>query len=223
MKGNVAYSSARGYQMPAQSLASMDGNDYSDIELVDRLLRGVPGAFDLFYRRHERLIYHCIRKRADLADVTDLFQSFFERLVERDYCVLKLWQRGTSLPIYLSTVVRNFVIDFHRKKRWRESLVGGLSELAAHDRRHRRRHEGEETITTALVLKDLRRIGLQAWAKLDGRDRFLMCSKLHRELSNAAMATRLNLTEGALRTALSRAQVRLLAGVKALAPEYFPA
>jgi RNA polymerase sigma factor (sigma-70 family) len=217
MKGNVAYSSARGYQMPAQSPASMDGNDYSDIELVDRLLRGVPGAFDLFYRRHERLIYHCIRKRADLVDVTDLFQSFFERLVERDYRVLKLWQRGTSLPIYLSTVVRNFVIDFHRKKRWRESLVGGLSELAAHEK------EGEETITTALVLKDLRRIGLQAWTKLDGRDRFLMCGKLHRELSNEAMAIRLKLTEGALRTALSRAQVRLLAGVKALAPEYFPA
>ena len=203
--------------MPTQSPASMDGNDYSDIELVDRLLRGVPGAFDLFYRRHERLIYHCISTRADAADVTDLFQSFFERLVERDYHVLKLWQRGASLPIYLSTVVRNFVIDFHRKKRWRENLVGGLSELEAHE------SEGEETLTTTLVLKDLRRIGLQAWAKLDGRDRFLMCSKLHRELSNEAMADRLKLTEGALRTALSRAQVRLLAGVKTLAPEYFSA
>ena len=217
MKGNVIRSSAWGYQMPAQSPASMDGNDYSDIELVDRVLRGVPGAFDLFYRRHERLIYHCIRKRVDSADVTDLFQSFFERLVERDYRVLKLWQRGTSLPIYLSKVIRNFVIDFHRKKPWRQKLVGGLSELEAYE------SETEETITTALVLKDLRRIGLQAWTKLDGRDRFLMCSKLHRELSNEAMAIRLKLTEGALRTALSRAQVRLLAGVKALAPEYFAA
>jgi hypothetical protein len=71
--------------MPAQSPASMDSNVYSDIELVDRLLRGAPGAFDLFYRRHERLIYHCIRARADAVDVTDLFQSFFERLVDRDY------------------------------------------------------------------------------------------------------------------------------------------
>ena len=138
-------------------------------------------------------------------------------MVERDYRVLKLWQRGTSLPIYLSKVIRNFVIDFHRKKRWRENPVGGLSELEAHERQ-----QGEETLTTALVLKDLRRIGLQAWAKLDGRDRFLMCSKLHRELSNEAMADRLKLTEGALRTALSRAQVRLLAGVKASAPEYCP-
>jgi RNA polymerase sigma factor (sigma-70 family) len=203
--------------MRTPSLARNDGSDISDIELADRLLRGVPGAFELFYRRHERLIYHCIRTRADAADITDLFQSFFERLVERDYHVLKLWQRGTSLPIYLSTVVRNFVIDFHRKKRWRENLVGGLSELEAHE------SAGEETLTTALILKDLRRIGLQAWAKLDSRDKFLMCSKLHRELSNEAMAAQLKLTEGALRTALSRAQVRLLAGVKTLAPEYFPA
>ena len=48
-----------------------------------------------------------------------------------------------------------------------------------------------------------------------------MCGKFHRELSNEAMAARLKLAEGALRTALSRAQVRLLAGVKALAPNIF--
>jgi hypothetical protein len=77
-------------KMRTQPNTSTNGNDFSDIELVDRLLRGLPGAFDLFYRRHERLIYHCIRTRADAADVTDLFQSFFERLVERDYRVLKL-------------------------------------------------------------------------------------------------------------------------------------
>ena len=120
------------------------------------------------------------------------------------------------MSIYLSRVIRNFVIDVHRKKRWRENPVGGLSELEAHE------SEGEETLTTALVLRELRRIGVQAWAKLDGRDRFLMCGKFHRELSNEAMAARLKLAEGAVRTALSRAQVRLLAGVKALAPEYFP-
>jgi RNA polymerase sigma factor (sigma-70 family) len=202
--------------MGAQPVAPTNGNDLSDIELVDRLLRNAPGAFNLFYRRHERLIYHCIRTRADAADVADLFQSFFERLVERDYRVLKLWQRGTSLPIYLSKVVRNFVVDFHRKKRWRENSVGGLSELETHEA------GGEEMITTALVLQELRRVGLQAWAKLEGRDRFLTCGKFHRELSHEAMADQLKLTEGALRTALSRAQVRLLAGVKALAPEYFP-
>ena len=114
--------------MSAQSPASINRNDYSDIELVDRLLRGVSGAFDLFYRRHERLIYHCIRSRADAADVADLFQSFFERLVERRYHVLKLWQRGTSLPIYSLDRGRfeDFVIDFHR----REALARKVSRWA---------------------------------------------------------------------------------------------
>src|SRR5262245_32070648 len=169
--------------MRKSSLARSEGSDLSDIELIDRLLRGVPGAFDLFYRRHERLIYHCIRTRADAADVADIFQSFFERLVERDYRVLRLWQGGSSLPIYLSKVIRNFVVDFHRKKRWRETPVGDPPEPEPHE------PEGE----TAIVLKELRRVGIQAWAKLDGRDRLLICCKFHRELTNEAIAERLNL------------------------------
>jgi RNA polymerase sigma factor (sigma-70 family) len=203
--------------MRKQSPAATDRNDLSDIELVDRLLRKVPGTFETFYRRYDRLIYHCIRTRSNGMDVADLFQGFFERLVDRDYHILKVWQRGTSLPIYLSKVIRNFVIDFYRTKRWREAPVGGLTELETHEK------DGDETLSTAIILKQLRRVGLQAWAKLDGRDRFLMCGKFHRDLTNEAMAERLSLTGGALRTALSRAQVRLLASLKALAPEYFPA
>jgi RNA polymerase sigma factor (sigma-70 family) len=177
----------------------------------------MPGAFDLFYQRYERLIYHCIRTRADADDVADIFQSFFERLLECDYRVLRLWQRGSSLPIYLSKVIRNFVIDFHRKKSRRETPVGGLPDLEPYQ------PEGEERLETAIVLKELRQLGLQAWAKLDGRDRLLVCGKFHRDLTNDAMAARLSLTSGALRTALSRAQFRLLANLKTLAPEYFSA
>jgi RNA polymerase sigma factor (sigma-70 family) len=203
--------------MGKKSCARSEGSDFSDIEVVDRLSRGVPGAFDLFYQRYERLIYHCIRTRADAVDVADIFQSFFERLVERDYHVLRLWQRGSSLPIYLSKVIRNFVVDFHRKRHWRETAVGGLAELETHE------SEGEERLTTTIVLKELRRVGLRAWAKLDGRDRVLVCCKFHPDLGNDAMAARLNLAGGALRTALSRAQGRLLASLKTLAPEFFSA
>ena len=198
----------------------MQGSDFSDIEIVDRLLRGAPGAFELFYQRYERLIYHCIRTRADAADVADIFQSFFERLVESDYRVLRLWQRGSSLPIYLSKVIRNFVVDFHRKehvRNRRETPVGGLDELEIHE------SEREETLGTALDLKELKRIGLQAKAMLDERDRLLVCWKFYRDLTNEQMAERLDLTGGALRTALSRAQGRLLASLKTLAPEYFSA
>lgn len=203
--------------MPAGAPASREASELSDIELVDRVLRATPGAFDHFYRRHHRLVFHCIRARADSADVNDIFQSFFERLIEREYHVLKLWQRGTSLPIYLSKVVRNFVIDFQRAKRKKEQGVGGLSDLEPFAAAE------NETATTGLMLKELRRKGLEAWAKLDARDRTLMCCKLHRELSNEDLAARLALSAGALRTAVSRAQSRLLNTLQTLAPEYFPA
>src|SRR5260370_7076601 len=101
----------------------------TDIELVDNVLRAAPGAVEAFYRRHSQLIYHCIRSRADRQDVDDIFQAFFERLMKRKYRVLQLWQRGTSLPMYLAKVVRNFTIDFHRARRFREEAVGGTSEL----------------------------------------------------------------------------------------------
>ena len=161
-------------------------------------------------------------------DADDLLHAFFERLIARDYHILRLWQRGTSLPIYLSRIIRNFVADFHRSKRSRQKTADALTGLALIDQPSVK--EGmtsgaplrAEEITPAIELRELRRLGLEAWAKLDFRDRFLVCGKFHRELSNEAMAERLKLTEGALRTALSRAQRRLLAALENSAPEYFP-
>jgi RNA polymerase sigma factor (sigma-70 family) len=191
-------------------------SELSDIELVDNVLQGTPAAVEAFYRRHSQLIYHCIRSRADRQDVDDIFQAFFERLVKREYRVLQLWQRGTSLPIYLSKVVRNFVIDFHRAKRLREEAVGGTTELEPLS------ESQAETITTSSHLKELRHIGIRAWGVLEPRDRRLICDRLHRDLDNDAIARRLQLAAGTLRTAMSRAQSRYLAEVRRRAPEFFP-
>jgi RNA polymerase sigma factor (sigma-70 family) len=201
----------------------------TDIELVDSVLRAAPGAFDLFYRRHKQLIYYCILKQAGPRYAEDLCSAFFERLINRDYRALSLWQRGSSLPLYLRKIVRNFVIDFQRRRR-REEAVGGLEELEA--LRHakpiregaRAHHElDEETITTKIILEEFRRLAIQAWAALEEpRDRKLMCDKLHRNMSNETIAERVQLAAGALRTAVSRAQVRLLAKLRPLAPEFFP-
>jgi RNA polymerase sigma factor (sigma-70 family) len=190
--------------------------ELTDMEVVDQVLAGAPGAVQEFYRRHSRLIYHCIRARAEGQDVDDIFQAFFERLLKSGWRPLRLWQRGTSLPIYLSTVVRNFVIDFHRARRRREDAVGGDAELAELS-------TAEVAAPSALShLKELRRIGIRAWSVLESRDRRLVCDRLHRDLDNDVMALRLKLSAGALRTALSRAQARFLAEVRRLAPEYFP-
>jgi RNA polymerase sigma factor (sigma-70 family) len=191
-------------------------DDISDVELVDLVVRGHPGAFRRFYQRHSQLIYGCIRKRANAADVDDVFQAFFERLMAKDYRPLQLWQRGTSLPVYLAKVVRNFVVDFYRAKKSREEAVGGAAEIEA------LLAPQEETISLEGHLNELRRLGIQAWAALDKRDRAIVCDRFHRDRTNDEMAGRFQLTPGALRTALSRAQARLLAGLKTLAPEFFP-
>lgn len=190
--------------------------DLSDIQLVDNVLRGAPGAFEAFYGRHSRVIYHCIRARTDGQDADDILQAFFERLLKSNFRALQLWQRGSSLPVYLSKVVRNFVTDFHRARRSREEAVGGDMELEP------LAESQGETITAATHLKELRHVGVRAWAVLEARDRRLICDRLHRDLDNEAIARRLQLTVGTLRTAMSRAQARYLAQVRQLAPEFFP-
>jgi len=191
-------------------------DDISDIELVDLVVRGHPGAFRRFYQRHSQLIYGCIRKRANAVDVDDVFQAFFERLTAKDYRPLRLWQRGTSLPVYLAKVVRNFVVDFYRAKKSREDAIGGAAEIDA------LLDPQDETISLKGHLNELRRLGIEAWAELDRRDRAMVCDRFHKDRTNDEMAERFQLTPGALRTALSRAQARLLAGLRTLAPEFFP-
>lgn len=190
--------------------------ELSDVELVENILRGTPGAIDAFYHRHSRLIYHCIRSRTGGQDVDDIFQAFFERLLKNDFRALRLWQRGSSLPVYLSSVIRNFVTDVHRTKRLREEAVGSTMELEPLS------GVRDETISTTTQLKELRHIGVRAWAVLEARDRRLVCDRLHRDLDNETIARRLNLSVGTLRTAMSRAQARYLAQVRRLAPEFFP-
>ena len=196
--------------------APVPSPELSDVELVDNVLRGAPGAIEAFYGRHSRLIYHCIRARTGGQDVDDIFQAFFERLMKNGFRALQLWQRGTSLPVYLSSVIRNFVIDFHRSKRMREEPVGGTTELEPLS------GSQPETITATTHLKELRHIGVRAWAVLEARDRRLVCDRLHRDLDNETIASRLKLSAGTLRTAMSRAQARYLAQVRQLAPEFFP-
>ena len=101
-------------------------------------------------------------------------------------------------------------------RRFREEAVGGAAELEPLS-------GGQaETVTTAGHLKELRHIGIRAWAELEPRDRRLICDRLHRDLDNEAIAGRLQLSAGALRTAMSRAQARFLAEVRRRAPEFFP-
>jgi hypothetical protein len=140
------------------------------MELVDLVVQGHPGAFRQFYQRHSQLIYGCIRKRANGADVDEVFQAFFERLTAKGFRSLRLSQRGTSL-------VRNFVIDFYRAKRSREEAIGGAAELDA------LLELQEETLSLQAHLNELRHLGIQARAAFDELDRAMICGPSRHRLS----------------------------------------
>jgi DNA-directed RNA polymerase specialized sigma24 family protein len=114
------------------------------------------------------------------------------------------------------------MIDFQRRRRRPGEGKSDTSDLEGSLDKDPSAPENQETVTTAIELKELRRSGIRAWADLEARDRKLMCDKLHRDMSNETLAGRMQLTAGALRTAISRAQVRLLSQLRELAPEYFP-
>jgi hypothetical protein len=74
----------------------------------------------------------------------------------------------------------------------REEAVGGTMELEPLSGAE------AETITASTHLKELRHIGIRAWAVLEARDRRLVCDRLHRDLDNETIAERLKLSVGAL-------------------------
>jgi len=81
--------------------------------LVAALILGDPDAAGVFVRRWSPVIYGIARQefRLSEADAQDVFQSVFERLCEKDFRRLRLWNGRGSLGGYLRRLVRNLIID----------------------------------------------------------------------------------------------------------------
>jgi RNA polymerase sigma factor (sigma-70 family) len=76
--------------------------------------------------------------------------------------------------------------------------------------------------SAALESRQLRRRGLEAWAKLTSeRDRRLICIKFYRETPADRAAAQEGLSAGAYRKAVFDAQKRHLTHLRSLAPEFF--
>ena len=187
----------------------------SDEELIDRLVGGDGAAFNVFYARYSKLIYHVI-KRIDTASTDDIFQDFFYKLQESRFKALRMWNRSSPLPSFLRQVVRNFTLDKLRTEKPRRAplvsdALEGLEVEAA-----------DPSAEEAVEMRDLRRGAIRAWAQLPSeRDRRLVCGKYFRDTPSAVAAERERLNPGAYRKALFDAQRRYLALVKLSLPEYF--
>jgi RNA polymerase sigma factor (sigma-70 family) len=193
--------------------------ELSDVVLVDRVLSGQPGAFETFYERYSRLIYACVAKRVSPSDKDDVTQDFFERLAANGFRMLAAWQRGRPLAVFLAVAVRNHTTDFLRRR--------GRQTRHLDDRDVMDVQEGDFSTHTAALeqesgseARELRRLSLRACGALEPRDRRLLRLKLLTDLPADKIAEGMQMTPGATRTGISRAQARLVAGLGRLAPEY---
>lgn len=94
---------------PSQNLYPFE----NEKALVAALILGEPEAAEVFVQRWSPMIYGIAKQdfRLTDADAQDIFQTVFERLCEKDFRRLRLWNGQSPLGSYLRILVRNLIID----------------------------------------------------------------------------------------------------------------
>lgn len=181
--------------------------------LVNRILVGDEGAAELFYERYKNLIYGSIHKHAFIAkdEVDDRFQEFFGRLIEDDWRRLRAWRGDSKLSSYLVSILRNFLLDAHRKSR----LTVSLDEIAEPATEPFEEIEADLDLSTG-------RTGLAECVQaLSDRDRNLYAKHFVEEMSASDMAAALGMQRNAVYKAIHDAKTRLVRCLQAKFPSYF--
>ncbi|QEH36964.1 RNA polymerase sigma factor [Aquisphaera giovannonii] len=100
-----------------------------DRKLIDRCLGKEPGAWKDFVDRYLGLIYHVIQHVAHArsrvvsqADMEDIASEVLLKIVDDDYDILRRYQGISSLPTYLTVIVRRICIKDMVKRRREEEL-----------------------------------------------------------------------------------------------------
>ena len=97
--------------------------DWTDLELLPRLLAKEGKAWREFHRRFDRLVYRCIHKvtnrfRNSVSDddVQDIFAQFLVRITAKDFRKLCQFSpdRGTKLGTWLGMIATNVAWDHLR-------------------------------------------------------------------------------------------------------------
>ncbi len=118
----------------------------SDVEALDRFLRGDDTALaDLFDRHNQKLYTYCLKIVGDPVQAEDMTQEIWERVVK-----LRLNPQQIHNPIaFFMRIARNLCIN-HVKSRRPISSLGSLSEAAHPTAPITERTELEETVQMAL-------------------------------------------------------------------------
>jgi len=101
----------------------------TDLEFVQKCVKGDSRSWDEFLKRYSRLIYKYIHSVLNLnsslhSHTDDVFQEFFSSLIADDYKKLRAFKakNGCSLASWLRQITINFSIDYLRKLKLALSL-----------------------------------------------------------------------------------------------------
>ena len=130
-----------------------------DRQLLDRCLGHQPRAWNDFVDRYMGLIYHVIHHVAHArsttiseADIEDIAAEVFLAIVDDDYKLLRAFKAESSLPTYLTVVVRRICV----KEILRRSREAELGHAAAH--KHIIEDEDRSEAEPVLVAEEVERM-----------------------------------------------------------------
>jgi len=98
----------------------------TDEELMRMIQNGDSSALGYLYERHSGKVWSYISKRVPKVNADDLFQDCFVKIVEKRHS----WNNQPFI-LWLYVVLRNLVIDFHRKVKTEKKVLEKI--LPIHD------------------------------------------------------------------------------------------
>src|SRR5690606_28784329 len=148
---------------------------------------------------YKHLVYAVFRRfRLAEADSDDLFQKFFERLLQNDMRALRTWN-GTGLPAYLRQIAHNIALDHWRSTRTVTANCG------AEDEGEDQSDCDDADPETMLILQERRLIFSQAIQKLAESDQEIL-RYLLQDLDYEEIASRLGVPVGTAGVRIMRAR-----------------
>jgi RNA polymerase sigma-70 factor (ECF subfamily) len=161
-------------------------------ELIDRLIRREPGAWERFLVEYGPALYRAARARLPLAAAEDVSQKVLALLIEDDCKLLRSFEGRSSLSTWLVGITM------------RQSMMQSRS-----DRRQERRERNSRDLLQDLERDESRESLNAALAELAPRDRLLIALYYYDELSYEEIASALDVSPNSVSPLLQRARERL--------------
>lgn len=153
--------------------------------------------------QYEKLMYSTIRKiTQDSWIVDDIFQSTFEKLIEK-ISLLRSLDRD-HLVNYLIVACRNTTYNVcrHQQKHFIEDIETYGNETAD--------HQNFANVEDYVILKSQLELLKEIWPQLDARSRYLLEAKYILEMGDAEIASSLDIKPSSVRMSLTRARKNAL-------------